>query len=211
MKIYRASEKTRRRVMRESRKAVRSARNVTLPMKHYAGNYENNQPEFEEDSQNEIKIDKFLRRPELWRRNQVKLQLNDESLWFEFDFLDIAALLLEEHGITDVPSDCCVNWRISGKKWRFPKHFDCVHQYIVHLFGKKKWLLDDQETVLGPGDVLFLPMGTHHATKNEEDCLIMNLQYIPKGMEDENKRLRAKFEETFPKRVQNINDMKDFR
>ena len=211
MQVYRASENIRRRVIRQSKKSIRSARNINLPLKHYAGDPVHNEPEFEEDSQGETTLNAFLRKPELWRTNQVKLQLNDESLWFEFDFLDIATLLLEEYGITDVPLDCTVNWRISGRNWRFPRHFDCVHQYIVHLYGQKKWLLDDQEAVLKAGDILFLPMGTHHATRNIENCLIVNFQYVPEGMEDENERLRAKFEELFPKRVQNIDDMKDFR
>ena len=65
--------------------------------------------------------------------------------------------------------------------------------------------------MLKAGDILFLEMGTHHATRNIENSLIVNFQYVPEGMEDENERLRAKFEELFPKRVQNIDDMKDFR
>ena len=210
MKAFYSNVSTRRKLKREVKKAIRSARNIPLPMKHYEGDPKKNEPEFEEVSQSEVLLNDFLRKPELWRRNQVKLQVTDMSLWFEFDFLDNATLLLEEFGIKDVPLDCCVNWRISGKTWKFPSHFDCVHQYVVHLYGKKKWLVDGKEFILQAGDVLHIPMGVYHSAENIETSLIMNFQFIPPGMEEKNKELCKKFEKVFPLRVQNIETGKDF-
>ena len=211
MKAFYSKISVRRKVKRDVKKAIRSARNIPLPMKHYGGNPENNEPEFEEVSQSDILLNNFLRTPELWKSNQVKLQMTDMSLWFEFDFLDNATLLLEEYEIKDVPLDCSVNWRISGKDWQFPSHFDCVHQYVVHLYGKKKWLVDGKELVLKTGDVLFIPMGMYHSAENIETSLIMNFQFVPPGLEEKNKELRSEFEKVFPLRVQNIDNGNDFR
>ena len=210
MKVYRGDTTTRRKVKRNIKKALKSARNIPLPMKHYGGDPENNNPEFEETSQSDIFLNEFLQKAELWERNQVKLQLSDLSLWFEFEFLDVATLLLEEYGILDVPIDCSVNWRLSGKTWRFPMHFDCVEQYVVHLYGKKRWTVDGEEFVLKAGDVLYIPMGISHSVENTETSLILNFQFVPDNKKEDNQKLRAQFEKVFPLRVQNIESMKDF-
>ncbi len=210
MKVYRADTTTRRKLKRNIKKALKSARNIPLPMKKYDGDPENNNPEFEESSQSDIFLNEFLQRAELWERNQVKLQMSDMSLWFEFEFLDAATLLLEKYEIKNVPIDCSVNWRLSGKTWCFPRHFDCVEQYVVHLYGKKKWTVDGEELVMKSGDVLYIPMGVSHSVKNIETSLILNFQYVPDEKKKENQRLRTEFEKVFPLRVQNIDDGKDF-
>jgi len=204
MKVYRGDTSTRRKLKRNIKKALKSARNIPLPMKNYQGDPENNNPEFEESSQSDIFLNEFLQRAELWERNQVKLQMSDMSLWFEFEFLDEATLLLEKYEIKNVPIDCSVNWRLSGKTWCFPRHFDCVEQYVVHLYGKKKWTVGGEEFVMKAGDVLFIPMGVSHSVKNIETSLILNFQYVPDEKKDENLRLRTEFEKVFPLRVHNI-------
>ena len=65
MKAFYCNITTRRKLKRDIKKAIRSARNIPLPMKHYEGDPENNEPEFEEVSQSEVLLNEFLRKPVL--------------------------------------------------------------------------------------------------------------------------------------------------
>lgn len=209
-KIYNSSRKTKRNLQTKIKNVLRSARNVKLPMKTYMGDRENNKPEFEEVAQSQVLFKDFLSNEDLWNNNQIKLQIADDSLWFEFEFLDAALKIMHEHKLS-IHLDSQIVWRISGKDWKFPQHFDAINQYIVHLSGKKKWIVDGEIFVLEAGDILFLKMGTEHQAENLETSLILNFQYIPDGLEELNLELKKEFENRYPLRVSNINLGKDFR
>ena len=199
--------------MKKVKKVIRAAKEIKLPMKVYTGDCLNNEPEFEEAAQTTILLSDFIKNKLLWRNHQIKLQLCDTSLWFENEFLENAITALKEHDVTVPIFETDVNWRLSGKGWRFPSHFDCMNQVIVQLYGKKKWSLPDLdlEFILDVGDILFLKMGTKHQAENLELSLILNFQYVPEILEDLSKKLTVEFETIFPIRTKNLDSGKDFR
>ena len=210
-RVMRAEKSFRKKLHKKIKKLIRSAKDINLPMKYYEGDCENNEPEFDEVSQRTVLLAEFLRNKDLWKNNQIKLELCDGSLWFENEFLENSIDVLKEHGFHVPVFGTNVNWRISGRGWRFPEHFDCVNQVIVQLYGKKKWLISGNEFILETGDALFLKMGTLHKAENLETSLIMNFQYVPEELEKLSVELTAKFENRFPLRVKNIDSGKDFR
>ena len=103
----------------------------------------------------------------------------------------------------NVPEEKCnmAVLRITGPMWRFPMHYDAGHQIVIHLQGEKRWYWISNGTqkslIAHPGDVLFIPAGTWHATQNESTSVMMNYGWVC----EDSFRLSEAFGRDYPKRM----------
>jgi len=56
-----------------------------------------------------------------------------------------------------------------------PRHSHVNEQYSWIISGKLKFIFDDQEMVLGAGEILLIPANTPHAAVAEEDTVDVDI------------------------------------
>ena len=69
--------------------------------------------------------------------------------------------------------------RVSGPSWKFPYHCDQIDQLVFHVRGCKIWYWRDtfgneKNLVAYEGDVIFVPAGVYHRTKNKATTMVCN-------------------------------------
>lgn len=90
-----------------------------------------------------------------------------------------ARAVFERTEFGDRPCCMCV-FRVSGRSWKFPMHFDCGHQIVLHVQGSKRWywkcsaISPVQTFIATAGDVVYIPAGVWHATENLTATVIVN-------------------------------------
>lgn len=160
----------------------------TFSIKIFDGNRVTDEPEFHECGKTRATLSRFLRDLDSrWHLIKVDLMGTEDPLLRALRERARAAALAfvpVEFGARETPCNMSV-LRVSGRRWRFPFHFDSGMQVVVHLQGVKRWSWKEEakepgaaarvHTLLAqPGDVLFLPAGVWHETENLTPCVMLN-------------------------------------
>jgi hypothetical protein len=104
-------------------------------------------------------------------------------------------------------NDYCFSLRISRNKWEYPSHFDAVDNFTFVLCGTRNVILNKSNSekiklVLNENDILFFKNGVYHHFWCEEDNelnIVLNIVFDSK-----NKDIVNKFDENYPKRIEEI-------
>jgi hypothetical protein len=73
--------------------------------------------------------------------------------------------LLQKTLVDEIGLKICGNFYFGkpGRKASFNKHSHSYDVIVKQIYGKSKWILDNQEIYLYPNQVLYVPKGTEHA------------------------------------------------
>ena len=167
-------------------------------VKVFSGDATNDNPEFSEHARLSASIDDFLHMDSCCHMIKVDIRHTNDSL-----LSNLFRIIRREARKLNVPDDACnmAVLRITGANWRFPSHFDTGHQIVVHLQGEKTWywIVDGEQhcVTARPGDVLVIPAGVWHATRNETTSVMLNYGWVC----PETRALAQIFAQHYPNRV----------
>ena len=179
-----------------------------VPVKLYEGDGATDVPEFDEVAQSAMTLRDFVALQS--GRHQVKLALPCESCTIGVQIgRENQRLLVDAFGDTLAGQEIEMrNFRISAARWSFPEHVDSGNQLVAHLEGTKRWWWRRPDGSEGSvdvhaGDVLFLPIGVPHRTRNlSEACIITSVGWSERS--GARRRLRELCTQLYPGRVASI-------
>jgi hypothetical protein len=104
--------------------------------------------------------------------------INNAKNFFDFNFMK--EWVDKNKYFTYVKWNVHIYASYNKKSSSFNKHFDYAHNFIVPQQGKSRWILDDFcDTILEPGDLLYIPYEWKHECIPLEKRISLSFPFWP--------------------------------